>query len=82
MIPYRIIQTICRHIVAQQTLSGRDECICIDEPTRSGIVVSGLEVIESCLGIIDIATVAEGLRVPRVEVKLPGNGPAIAVIEA
>ena len=34
----------------------------VDEAADSGIIISALEVVESCLGVVDIATVAEGVQ--------------------
>ena len=48
--------------MTQQTLFGRSKGIRIDEPTCSGVIVSGLEVIEACFYIVDIAPVAEGVE--------------------
>ena len=48
----RIIPTICKHIVAQETLSGACEGIRIDEPTDGRIIISALEVIEPSLGVV------------------------------
>ena len=42
----RIVKTIAKHITAEDTLAGGGVGISIDESTDSGIVISGLEIIE------------------------------------
>ena len=42
-------------------MSGGNECVGADEPAHLGVVISGLEVIQLGLSIVDIATVAEGV---------------------
>ena len=39
---YGIISTIRKHVVAQQSLAGRNECIRIEETTALGAVITGL----------------------------------------
>ena len=46
----RIIATIGKHIVAQQALSGGSECVGVEETASCLVVISGLQVIQSCLG--------------------------------
>ena len=43
---YRIIKTIDKHIVAEDTLPSRNEGISIDESTYFWIVITGLEIIQ------------------------------------
>lgn len=54
-----IIVAISKHIVAKDALTGRYEGVCAEESAELGIVVAGLEVIETGFLVIDIATVAE-----------------------
>ena len=42
----RIVITISKHVVAQQTLAGGDKSIGVDESTDLGIVITGLEVVQ------------------------------------
>ena len=42
-----IIQTIGKHVIAQQTLAGGGEGVGIEEAGNGGVIVAGLEVIES-----------------------------------
>jgi len=43
---YRIIATICKHIVAEEVLAGGGVGIGIEEAANLGIVISGLQIIE------------------------------------
>ena len=52
---YRIIVTICKHIVTQEALSGRSKGIRIDEPANAGIVISGLEIVEPGFSEVAVA---------------------------
>ena len=47
------------HVIAEETLTGGDEGIGVDESTPSWVVISALEVIQTCLPIVYIATVAQ-----------------------
>ena len=42
-------------------MSCGDESIRIEKSADLGVVVAALEVVESCLGVVDIAPVAEGV---------------------
>jgi len=42
-------------------LAGGNVAIRIKEPTDYGIIVSGVQVVEACLGIVVITTVGEGV---------------------
>ena len=39
---YRIVPAIREHVVADDALTGGDECVRIDEATYLGVVVAGL----------------------------------------
>ena len=44
-----IIQAISEHVIAEDALAGRDKGIGVEEATDCGIVITGLEIIESQL---------------------------------
>ena len=58
----RIISTIGKHIAAGNALTSRNKAVCIDKPTPNGIIIPAIEVIQPRLGIVDIASVAEGIH--------------------
>ena len=60
-IPDGIIQAIRKHIIAEDALSGGSVYVGVYESAEGGIVVAGLEVIESCFGIVVVAAVAQGV---------------------
>ena len=45
----------------ENALTGGEEDIGRDEPADFGVVVPALEVVETCLLVIDISTVTEGI---------------------
>ena len=51
----RVTVAVGKHIIAKQTLSSRYKCIRIDESTQCGVIITGLEVIEPELVIVDEA---------------------------
>ena len=51
----RIIMAVGKHVIAQDTLSGGDEGIGINESADFGIVISALEIIESGLSVLILA---------------------------
>ena len=57
----RIIQTISKHIIAQQALAGAYQCIGVDKSPHCGIVVPTLEVVEVSFGIVDVSSVSQGI---------------------
>ena len=57
----RVVAAIGIGIVTQHTLTGGEDDIGGEEAAGGGVVVAGLEIVERGLGIVDIATVAEGL---------------------
>ncbi len=59
----RAVIAICKHICSRKALSGAAIAIRIDKPTICRIVVSALQVVESCLGVVVVASVAEGVEV-------------------
>ena len=61
----RIVPTVGKHIVAQQTLAGGGEDICIDESTNLRIIIPGLEVVEPGFSIVVVAAIPEGVHVSK-----------------
>ena len=55
---YWIVQTIGKHIVAQDTLAGGDESVGVDKSAEVGIIITALEVIELGFLVVHIAMVA------------------------
>ena len=53
---HRIIQTVGKHVIAQDALAGGGVGIGIDESAQFGIVVTGLEVVERGLGVLVLST--------------------------
>ena len=49
---YRIVQTIGKHVIAQDTLAGGGVSIGIDESAQFGIVITGLEVVEGGFSVL------------------------------
>ena len=60
---HRIVEAIRKHIVAQQALSGTYVNVGIDKPTNRRIIISAIEIIETKLGIVVIASVTEGIEI-------------------
>ena len=60
---YRIIIAIGEHIGADKALAGTAVGVGVYESGDSGVIVSGLEVIEAGFGIIMVASIAEGVTV-------------------
>ena len=56
---YRIVITIGKHIVSNNSLSGGSKSIPIDKPSRLRVVVSTLEVIQVRLPIVDVAPISQ-----------------------
>ena len=50
----RIIQAIGKHIIAEDALAGRNQCIGIDESADLRIVITGLEVVERGLSLLGL----------------------------
>ena len=59
---YRSIIAIRKHVVAYKPLPCCRKCIPVDKPAHFRVVESALEVVEACLGIVDIAPVADGVQ--------------------
>ena len=74
----RIITTICKHIVADEALSGAGITVRINEPANLGVIVAALEIVEAGFGIVIVAAVAE--RVNLCEVTCCGNDFTIGVV--
>ena len=53
----RIIVTVGKHVIAQQSLSRGRKCISIDESANLRVVASGLEVVEPILFIIAYSSI-------------------------
>ena len=51
----RIIATVCKHIVAQEILTGGSKGVCVDETTDTGIVISALQVVEPGFSVVVVA---------------------------
>ena len=43
-------------------MAGGGEGVGVEEAGRGGVIVAGLEIIELCLGVVDIAPVGEGVE--------------------
>ena len=69
---------ISKYIVAQHTLTGGDEGICIDKSTPVWVVISALEVIQTCLSVVDIATVAQRIVLTQCGCHASGGGKRFA----
>ena len=57
----RVIPAIRIRVMPENALAGGEEDIGRDEPADFGVIVPALEVVETCLLVIDISTVAEGI---------------------
>ena len=51
---HRIIQTIGKHVIAEDALTGAGVGISVDEPAYFGIVITGLEVVERGLSVLGL----------------------------
>ena len=58
---YRIIETICKHIVPKDALTGGGVGVGVDEAADCGVVIAGLEVIEPGFFVVVVATIAQGI---------------------
>ena len=58
---HRVIQAIRICVMSENTLAGGEEDIGGNEPADFGVIVSALEVVETCLLVIDISTVTKGV---------------------
>ena len=61
---YGIIIAVCKEVVSERVIASTTNnfrSICIDKPASLGVVVAGLEVVQSCLGIIVVLTIADGI---------------------
>jgi len=57
-----IVQTIRKHVIAQQTLAGRNEYVGVEEPAPFGGIIPALEIIQPGLLVIDVATIAQRIE--------------------
>ena len=61
----RVILTIREHIGAEETVGvGGSEGVGVNEPADGRVIIAALEVVEAGLGVVVIATVAQGIDVP------------------
>ena len=58
---HRIIQTIRICVMPENALTCGEEDIGGNKPADFGVIVPALEVVETCLLVIDISTVTEGI---------------------
>ena len=58
---YGVISAVGKGVVAKVALPGRGVAVRIDEAADLRVVIPGLEVIESCLGIVVIAAILQGI---------------------
>ena len=58
----RLITTICEHIVPVKSLPRGCIAVRIDKPSPNRVIVPATEVVESSFGVIDIPTIAQGIR--------------------
>lgn len=56
----RRIPTVCKHVAANEALTGGGETIRVDEPMVYRVVISALEVIEPRLGVVVIVVIDDG----------------------
>ena len=52
---HRVVQTVGKHIIAKNTLSGAGVGIGIDESAQFGIVITGVEVVEFRLSVLGLS---------------------------
>ena len=57
----RVIPAIRIRVMPENALAGGEEDIGGNKPADFGVIVPALEVVETCLLVIDISTVAEGI---------------------
>ena len=74
----RIISTIGKHIIARNALSGGNEAVRIDEPSPNRIVIPAVEVVQPRFRVVDIASVAQGVKCAESEGERPACGPRLA----
>ena len=58
---HRVIQAIRICVMPENALAGGEEDIGGNKPADFGVIVPALEVVETCLLVIDISTVTEGI---------------------
>ena len=56
-----VIVAVCEHIIAEGALAGGNEGVGVEEAAPGGVVITGLQVVEICFDIVNIATVAQGI---------------------
>ena len=55
-----VVTTVGKQIQASEITSSQ-LTVCINESTPFGVIVAGLEVIQPCFSVIDIAAVSQGV---------------------
>ena len=50
-----IVIAIGKHVIAQDALPGRNKCVCVDESTHLGIVITGLEIVELGFSVLKLS---------------------------
>ena len=58
----RLITTICEHIVPVKSLPRGSIAVRIDKPSPDRVIVPAAEVVQPRLAVIDIPTIAQGIR--------------------
>ena len=74
----RIIVAVCKHIKSGKALPGAGVAIRVDKSADFGVVVAGLEIIETRFGVVIVTTITE--RVNLCEVTCCGNDFAVWVV--
>ena len=69
-----------KHIVSTKSLPCRGIVVRIDKSADFRVVISALQVVQPCFGIVDIAAVAEGVHLAQGGGEGAGGGKDIAVI--
>ena len=63
MPPYRVVSTVCKHVVPEEVMARGCETIRIQEPLNYGVVISALQIVEPSFGIAVVAPVAQRVDV-------------------
>ena len=58
----RLITTICEHIVPGKSLPRGCIAVRIDKPSPNRVIVPPAEVVQARFGVIDVPTIAQGVR--------------------
>ena len=79
IVVYRIIKAIGEHIMAQQALPGRHIGVGVDKAAQLGIVIAGLKIIERGVGVVVVASIAQGVIYTKGAGKCTSGGQRLAV---